>query len=587
MNCAKAQLLMLDHLYGDLRPSSERALLRHLQKCSTCSEEFEAHKATAAAFAKLDMEEPPPGLSSRLVAMAEEDLEQQESPRTVFGGWNWKPVFASVATAALAIFVVVKYVPTAPRSDGQYMTLDSTDQVAQEAAASRLAEEVPESDSYAISEGESTVTYRRDAPKPMLKPEPEPKKKGRPALDNEGLGDDIAAETIVSTEAPVVRGRVGGKAGADEAPDSGRLARAQVPPPEEPQLKEEVRALGYLGSSAEPSGWKDSKDNIKSSLAGEEGSRTHADSPDVAVPASPMYAAVKTRTAVGEVEPPAGAAKLQSRPSKPVEMKVEETIVVGGAVAVTDSLELDRDVAQEEQMIENGVFDAREFNEAVMETEKAPSRKLDKQRTADYMYELGKNYQEQDDCEQAIAVYEKLPEEHPDFKKMADVYISMGECYSDLDNFEKAKRSLAIVHEEYPETSNARLEKLQERILIYDALTFEYAYLLAEDKLEEIECGTAKALIKTMPDDRSNPQIRLKQRDALIGVYFAISRCHIEMEEFEDAISVLTLMHANFPEERESAMQKINEITAMQEAVRKANEQPADAAIESSVEETE
>jgi len=58
MNCAKAQSLMLDHLYGDLKPSSERALLRHLQECSACSEEFETHKATAASFAKLDMEEP-------------------------------------------------------------------------------------------------------------------------------------------------------------------------------------------------------------------------------------------------------------------------------------------------------------------------------------------------------------------------------------------------------------------------------------------------------------------------------------------------------------------------------------------------
>ncbi|NQU08182.1 MAG: hypothetical protein HQ583_06435, partial [Candidatus Abyssubacteria bacterium] len=111
MKCNKAQSLMLDHLYGDLKPRKQKALLQHLQVCRTCSEEFEAHKATSSAFARLDMEEPSPELSARIAAMAARDLERQELLRPLTSGWNWKPALATVAAATVAVVIIVRYVP--------------------------------------------------------------------------------------------------------------------------------------------------------------------------------------------------------------------------------------------------------------------------------------------------------------------------------------------------------------------------------------------------------------------------------------------------------------------------------------------
>jgi tetratricopeptide (TPR) repeat protein len=630
MNCAKAQSLMLDHLYGDLKPRSERALLRHLQECSKCSEEFKKHKATASSFANLDMEEPPAGISAQLVAMAAEDIEKQKSTRTIFSGWNWKPVFASVAMASLAIFIVVRYVPRSEYPGTRDLMMKSRSEAVKQEALIPAAAPSPhgtvlESEGHEELEGEASLKYRKTAKKAtkedglksdlsalsedesniiILRDTEQPKRKGGYGLDNDSFGDDIAADKITSTESKnMERGLVGGKAGEVAEPDSGRHARL---PQATPPAEKELRALGYLDSSTEPSGWEYSKDFNRHSRVGEEGSRARADGPEPTSRVEADYAEVNVPSTINEVTQPAVAAKPESKsipkkapaPPKPAEMKEEEPITVGGSIIVADSLEPDLEIAQEEQLRGNGsFFDSREFNAAVMDSEKAINGKLDRQLAADYKYKLGKTFQEQDDCEKALAVYETIPNEHPDFDNMAEVYISIGECYYDLVdvpnryntvNLENAKRSLAIVREKFPETSNARLEKLQESISMQEELLFEYAYAVAkEGLLEKLECDTAKALLKAMPDDRSNPQIRLKQRDALIGVYFAISRCHVAMGEFEDAISVLRIMHASFPEEQETAMQKIAEITAAQTAVRKANEQPPSAAVESSGEKTE
>ena len=598
MNCAKAQSLMLDHLYGDLKPSRERALLRHLQECSKCSDEFEKYKATASSFAKLDMEEPPPGISAQLVAMAAEGIEKQKSTRTIFSGWNWKPAFASVAMATLAIIIVVKYVPKTTYPGRPDLATKSRSEAAKKqepmpVAASRPPEVALETASSALSEDESATINRRDVK--------QTKGNGYYGLDNDSFGDDIYTDEIVSTEAElknIERGRVGGKAGAVEEPDSGRLAR----PPQAPPAGEKLRGLGYLdrSSSSEPSGWQDPKDSYKVTHAGEEGSRAHADGPATTSPVEADYAEVNAPSAINEVEQPAVfAAKPKPKPmaKKPAEMKEEESLVVGGSIIVADSLEPERETAQEEQLRKNVLFDSGEFNEAVMDAEKAANGKLDRQLTADYAYKLGKTYQEQDDCEKALAVYKTIPTEHPHFDNMAEVYISIGECYSDLAlaptefnraSLEEAKKSLAIVREKFPETSDARLEELRDSISVKEELLFEYAYVIAEGRLENSECGTAKALFKTMPDDRSqSPQVRLKQRYALADVYFAISRCYVEMGEFEDAISNLRFIQDIFPEKQEVAMQKINEITAMQQAVKKANEQPPSAATESSGEKAE
>ena len=595
MNCAKAQSLMLDHLYGELKPSGERALLRHLQECSKCSEEFEKHKATAASFAKLDMEEPPPGISAQIVAMAAEDIEKQKSTRTIFSGRNWKPAFASLAMASLAIFIVVRYVPRTSYPGSPDLAVKSRSeaakrQTAMPPAASRPSDVVLENASSAQSQDESTIIIRQDAN--------QTKGNGGYGVDNDSFGDYIAADKIISTELKnKERGRVGGKAGAVEEPGSGRSASAQEPPADK-----ELRSLGYIDSppSSKPSGWEDFKDYFRSTRAGEEGSRTPVDGPVATSKVEADHAEVNAPSPINEVEQPAVFAakpKPKLTAKKPAEMKEEESLVVGGSITLADSLEPDPDLAQEEQLRGNGLFDSREFKAAVMDSEKAVNGKLDRQLTADYAYKLGKTYQEQDECEQAIAVYETIPDEHPDFDKLADVYISMGECYYELAkvgnkintfDLEKAQKSLDVVLEEFPETSNARLEKLRESISVYEVLAFEYAYARAEITLDNTDCGIAKALFKAIPDDQNRiPQVQRKKRSALADVYLALSKCHVKLGKFEDAISDLRFVQLISPERREIMTQNIDEITAMQEAARKASGQSPSAAAESSDEKAE
>jgi hypothetical protein len=109
MKCRKAQSLMLDHLYGELGSRHEKAFHRHLQTCDSCSREFEALKATASAFSKLDMEEPPTGLSRTLSALAAAEAERR--PACAGFAWYWKPALAATAVAALVVVSFLYYVP--------------------------------------------------------------------------------------------------------------------------------------------------------------------------------------------------------------------------------------------------------------------------------------------------------------------------------------------------------------------------------------------------------------------------------------------------------------------------------------------
>jgi len=448
MNCNKAQSLMLDHLYGDLTPRNERALLRHLQECSKCSEEFETHKATASAFAKLDMEEPAAGLTASVAAIAAEDIERQKEERPALGGWYWKPALATAAAATLAVIFVVKFIPTqqaykemaaspAPQSMEMAKKVPAPRVADPKVSAPKVAagrlKEVSQSETSVVIEGESSVEYRASIEVDI--------ENGYYAADYDQFGDDITANNIVIV-APKKRasGLAGGKIADDESRDMAELLRALAPAASAP----ETLAFKGLDSVSR----LDSKDSLKVTIASEE-----------------------APTILARIPPPEGAPadKPRAESYELGEMKKEKQAAVGGA-AMHGGRKPDLEIPREEQARSNVVFDDREFNEAVMEYGQTTGREEVRRLTAQAKYKLGSTYQEEGECEKALAIYETIPEDHPDFAGLADVYIAMGECYLMLEKFDDAKRILGLLHNKFPEKRELALDRISEVVAAQKAL---------------------------------------------------------------------------------------------------------------------
>lgn len=443
MNCNKAQSLMLDHLYGGLTPRNERALLRHLQGCSKCSEELETHKATASAFAKLDMEEPPPGLTASVAAIAAEDIERQKEKRPALGGWYWRPALATVAAATLAVIFVVKFIPTeraykdmaappAMQSVEMAKEVPTPRVPAPRVSAGRL-KEASQSETSLVIEGESSVEYRGSLEVDI--------KNGFYAADYDQFGDDIATKNIVVTS-PKKRasGLAGGKIATDESRDRAELLRALAPAALVPET------LTFKGLDSVDR--LDSKDSWKVTIASEQ-----------------------APTILAWIPPPKGAPADKPRAEfyELGKMKKEKQAAVGGAV-VHGARKPDIEIPQEEQARSNVVFDDREFNEAMMEYGQTAGLEEDRRLTAQAKYKLGSTYQEEGECEKALAIYETIPEDHSDFEGLADVYIAMGECYLMLEKLDDAKRIFGLLHNKFPEERELALKRISEIVAAQKAL---------------------------------------------------------------------------------------------------------------------
>ena len=505
MKCNEAQSLMLDHLYGGLKPRKEKALLLHLGECSTCAKEYAAHKATASAFAKLDMEEPPPGLTAKVVAMATEDIERQKSTRAALGGLRWAPTLATAAVAVVAVVFVVRYIPQ--KTEIQRIASAPVVRSVEE-AKDALAPPAP-------AEREETLGLlaKQSAVRPEMETAPSDeyranakvkakagfydRESGRgldriagmesDALDSNGLGDDIAMDNLAAGEPDTVltqsknRVIVGGKASVDgpRASEQQKIVSAS-------ENRRQLRSPDYIDSGS--FGRSDVEGYSIRSRGDKEISAKQPASSSLSFQYS--HADEKKTLKLGEgvsavVEPEAPApAKPQSMPAKPKRIQAPlkkeqasgaagsvEVGSVAGSIITRGERKFDLDASQEEMVVGNGeLFDGREFNEAVAEFEKGAHREPDSQFAAKARYKLGRTYQEEDDCEKALAVYETIPDERPDFDGLADVYIAMGDCYLELNRFEDAIGAFELVREKFPDKSILAARRLGEVVATQKAL---------------------------------------------------------------------------------------------------------------------
>ena len=111
-------------------------------------------------------------------------------------------------------------------------------------------------------------------------------------------------------------------------------------------------------------------------------------------------------------------------------------------------------------------------------------------------------------------------------------------------------------------------------------LTAEAKYKLGWTFKEEDDCEKALAVLETIPQEHPDYA-------DLADVYIATGECYVELNKLDDAKRVFSLLHNKFPEQRELALKKINEVVAAQKAQQKANEAAATSAEESAEEKTD
>jgi len=114
MNCHQTQRFMSGYLDGELTGAQMLNVRSHLSTCTNCQKEFESLKSTKGAVSQLKFHEPDPNLSSKLLAISANQVDQRI--------WSTKQVGALVATAvAAAALAVLLFNMTTKRSDNLKM----------------------------------------------------------------------------------------------------------------------------------------------------------------------------------------------------------------------------------------------------------------------------------------------------------------------------------------------------------------------------------------------------------------------------------------------------------------------------------
>jgi len=436
MKCTKAQSMMLDHLYDALNPREQQSLLKHLQACPACAEEFEAHKATISSFRQVDMEEPPPGLDRKIMAIAEDEVERQK-PSPAWSLWIWKPALATVAAATLAIVIVINYLPVGKNAQMIAQAPSAGDARMMEKAmplrksrTAELKQKAPEPE-MAIMEEHDVYRYRE--------PERELQEEGRGYYNKEdNLRFDIAAADRVGAD--VSEGYVAGTKRARQTDAKPLTAPASPAPLSE--TKDEMSALGGL-ALADRDGFGSDSEAV-SAPAGKE----------IVTATAKVFSEISREQ---EMQP----AKKSGVTSEPEEAE-NGKLTFSGADKITDAAQTRLEKAQNEYLKGNTYFDDGDFNNAVTNYQRAIALLSGEQLVVMSEYRLGQSYQKLERFEQAISVYKEILNKYPDFPDAADVYTAIGECYLNLGKIDEAIENFKILIEKFPDKQELAEQKIEE-----------------------------------------------------------------------------------------------------------------------------
>lgn len=168
MNCAQLRELSLDFVYDELSPDQRAAVQAHADGCPACSAELASLQGTlrsarTALRGVLD-EPPPPGVRTRLHALAQEHIASgaQQGPLQRLWHVLRRPWLLPVLAAATAVVIGLSRQLSpqrGPHSDVEEVALKDTDQAAPEEPAASAYEVYPPA-------AEPEVATQRYAPAP-------------------------------------------------------------------------------------------------------------------------------------------------------------------------------------------------------------------------------------------------------------------------------------------------------------------------------------------------------------------------------------------------------------------------------------
>jgi len=403
MNCEKAQSLMLDHLYGELKPRKQAALKRHLQACSGCAEEFAAHKATASTFKKLEIEEPPSGITRNIAAMAAEDIEQN-APARARSAWYWKPAMATAAAVALVTITFIS-MPYVRRSE----------------------------ESAAIK----TIAMKMDKPSEMAE-----MKKSRGSagpedagsIEGKGLFDyDVSSEPMAESAPVVMMGDM-----MDDKNEVGRRSKYSVH--DALSIRSNLEQKPDLALRRQES----------------------RDRSDIQPPAAP--APTVGRSISNGFYAASGAATPQKQVLSETEEMPAEKLMYAGTDETADLQTFTLKKAREESAKENILFDEREMDTIAANYRQTIGGESKETIPPEVWFQLGRKYQDSELYEKAVPVYKEIIENYPDYPEMANVHIAIGNCHLMMGEIENALLSFKLVYKDFPASREIAQERILEAV---------------------------------------------------------------------------------------------------------------------------
>ncbi len=412
MNCERASSLMLDYLYGELDQKRALALENHLGVCKRCSDEFEAHKATVSAFAKLPVEEPGDAVTARIMNRAKAEMEEAGAARRQKSAWYWRPALAAAAAAALVIVSVVYYLPTARKSSAPSSEI---------AAMKRSPASMKREESAKVAFMKESVETAESRDKGLYPgatvDAPELRAQGEPAMK---ISATPKAGVVLEEEAYARHSLLSG-AGVSE------------------QYMEPDYDYPKSAGAASPS-----TDDRLAAAKSAEGAKAR------------QNASMMSRSLADEVETEESVSSL-GKPGTPDGAAGEES-EEESVTALERSAQIR--MAQEELAVGNEYFSQHDFSQAAVNYQNVIELEPQGELVAEAKYRLAQTRQSLNQCEEAISLYNEVLEKYPDFPKRADIYLAAGECYVAMGDLEEALRNFEIVRDRVPEKRETAQKKI-------------------------------------------------------------------------------------------------------------------------------
>lgn len=423
MNCKRASSLMLDYLYGELDQKRALALENHLGVCKRCSGEFEAHKATVSAFAKLPVEEPGDAVTARIMNRAKAEKEEARAARREWSAWYWRPALAAAAAAALVIVCVVYYLPTAGKSGAP-----SSEMAAMKRSPASMKRE--ESAKVALMK-ESVETA--ESRKKRLYPDatvdaPELRAQSVPAMKMPGT---LETDAVLKEEARGPRPALSGAG-----------------------VSEQYTEPDYVYSAPAEAAPRPTDDRLAADKSGE-GMKARQNAYMMSRSLSDEAATKDSVSSLGKLETPDREVGGES------EKKLLEGFERNAQIRV----------AQEELTMGNEYFSQHDFRQAAVNYQNVIELDPQGELVAEAKYRLAQTRQNLNQCEEAISLYNEVLEKYPGFPKRAEIYLAAGECYAALGDLEEALRNFEIVRDRVPEKREVAQEKIDLVIIQQRATT--------------------------------------------------------------------------------------------------------------------